>query len=326
MKKQDISIENKKEFGDFISINSKKPGNGFYISNILLKQCIENKGVLYLDKAYEEIIKFCPELTKKTFDRFILRFTINTKEFIKRKRTTCPLFYRENDNKFLLIPRESSKGEYACKLKYELLYVKELSQYEINQKMDYLIEEINKVPLLEKTCPKYLNIMRSNYKKDNNALIDFKVFSTRINHISDLIYYKNVTIKTNKGNVLLDYENIYVQEEIKTIERETGKKVTVNEMYGGRQGFVYIVNNKYIPGLVKIGRTHRKDINLRMKELSNTNVPGTYELIQKILTNDAVYLEKLLHTFYKHKNVSKEFFRVNEEDIVDIIRTSHIYK
>lgn len=320
------NINNKNELIRFISIKSKNPFDSFYISNVLLKHCIENKGIIYLDKAYNEILRFCPNFNYKSFDRFILRLTINTKEFIRRKRNTCPLFYKENKNMLRVLHPNSLIGEYACKIKYELIYEKYKSSHETRKDFEYYIDEINKIKLSETTEVKYLKIMRDEYIKDDNVLIDFKVFSKRINSIANLIHLKNTTIITKTATASLDYDSIYAVEEKEVIERETGKSINISEMYKGRKGYVYIVYNKYIPGLVKIGRTHRKDINLRISELSNTNVPGNYELIEKILTIDAVYLEKLLHTFYKKKNESKEFFKLNDEEINEVIKTGYIYR
>lgn len=42
-------------------------------------------------------------------------------------------------------------------------------------------------------------------------------------------------------------------------------------------GIVYVLTNPAMPDLVKIGMTNRDNVDARMKELFNTNVPVLFE-------------------------------------------------
>lgn len=39
------------------------------------------------------------------------------------------------------------------------------------------------------------------------------------------------------------------------------------------EGIVYVLSNEAMPGLVKIGRTNRDDLEVRLRELYTTGVP-----------------------------------------------------
>lgn len=76
-------------------------------------------------------------------------------------------------------------------------------------------------------------------------------------------------------------------------------------------GFVYILTNESMPGLVKIGRTAR-DVDLRASELWQTGVPTRFEVWASEKTCDCVQLEAYMHRDLRKHRVSKsrEFFRV----------------
>lgn len=77
-------------------------------------------------------------------------------------------------------------------------------------------------------------------------------------------------------------------------------------------GFVYILSNPAMPGLVKIGLTANQVI-YRAVELSRaTGVPADFEVVYDELVNDCRAVERRLHRrFSDHRfNERREFFRV----------------
>ena len=76
-------------------------------------------------------------------------------------------------------------------------------------------------------------------------------------------------------------------------------------------GYVYILTNAAIPGLVKIGRTERS-VQLRAAELWHTGVPAPFTVFDSARTVDCVELERILHKEFSElrAHASREFFRV----------------
>jgi hypothetical protein len=90
-----------------------------------------------------------------------------------------------------------------------------------------------------------------------------------------------------------------------------------NEM---RRGVVYILANKYMPEILKIGQTVR-DVETRARELSRaTGVPADFEVIYDEVVSDVNAAEDKIHSVLSAQRVNKsrEFFRVG---IRDAIRT-----
>lgn len=81
-------------------------------------------------------------------------------------------------------------------------------------------------------------------------------------------------------------------------------------------GYVYILTNPSMPGLVKVGRTSR-EVDLRAEELwRHTGVPTPFDIYASEKTCDCVQLEAFIHgDLSKHRlNRSREFFRVDPDE------------
>jgi hypothetical protein len=91
---------------------------------------------------------------------------------------------------------------------------------------------------------------------------------------------------------------------------------------GGKMGYVYVLTNPSMPGLVKIGSTDRP-LGERITELSGaTGVPTPFTVECFIPTNDYIRLEQELHTSLSKYRVreDREFFRVQDEEAKRCIR------
>lgn len=87
------------------------------------------------------------------------------------------------------------------------------------------------------------------------------------------------------------------------------------------KGYVYILTNEAMPGLVKIGRTSR-DVDVRASELWQTGVPEKFQVFWSFKTPDCVQLEAYAHgDLRKHRvSTSREFFKIDEFEAKDRIR------
>jgi hypothetical protein len=83
-------------------------------------------------------------------------------------------------------------------------------------------------------------------------------------------------------------------------------------------GWVYIISNESMPGLVKIGST--KDPKLRAKEFSNAGLPHPYVVEYNILLENPYYVEQETHKRLASKNKSKEWFNCTVKEAVDCIK------
>jgi hypothetical protein len=77
------------------------------------------------------------------------------------------------------------------------------------------------------------------------------------------------------------------------------------------KGYVYILTNPSMPGIVKIGRTTRS-VHGRAGELYQTGVPTPFEVAHYIATPDCVDLERRMHALFAEQRVGsdREFFSV----------------
>ena len=80
-------------------------------------------------------------------------------------------------------------------------------------------------------------------------------------------------------------------------------------------GFVYVLTNTSMPGIVKIGLT--KNIKDRLLNLSSrTAVPTPFKLYRAIEVKDMFKVEKQLHNYFRKQrtNSQREFFTISPEE------------
>lgn len=86
-------------------------------------------------------------------------------------------------------------------------------------------------------------------------------------------------------------------------------------------GYVYVLSNPDLPGLIKVGMTY-KNPKLRAKELSSTTgVSSKYEIEYYGKVADRVLAEKAAHNRLKNFHHRKEFFKVNVEVAIYCVET-----
>ncbi len=66
-----------------------------------------------------------------------------------------------------------------------------------------------------------------------------------------------------------------------------------------QSGIVYVLTNPEMPGLVKIGKTSRKEVHQRLIELYSTGVPVPFECEYAARVSDETLVEKAFHTAFE---------------------------
>lgn len=87
-------------------------------------------------------------------------------------------------------------------------------------------------------------------------------------------------------------------------------------------GFLYILANPSMPGLVKVGRTNRKPSE-RAQELSgSTGVPTPFLVVYEVLVSDCNEAEKYIHTVLSNRGYrlseNREFFKAPIPEIINM--------
>ena len=85
------------------------------------------------------------------------------------------------------------------------------------------------------------------------------------------------------------------------------------------KGWVYVITNPAMPGLVKIGFS-RKDPDLRAEELDNTGTPHKYRVEYDVLVENPERYERIIHCEFEKNREGKEWFRSTPEEAVAIIK------
>ena len=85
-------------------------------------------------------------------------------------------------------------------------------------------------------------------------------------------------------------------------------------------GYVYIMTNDFVPGLLKIGRTTRTP-EQRAAELSGTGIPGKWMVKHSIFVPNCEHIEKITHNSLRDYRVSddREFFNIEIQKAIEVI-------
>lgn len=143
-------------------------------------------------------------------------------------------------------------------------------------------------------------------------------YTTEINRINEQL--KNAT----------DADIIKLQERIAELQSQlsavSAKKEEITTLQNGKAGTVYVISNlgSFGENVFKVGMTRRLDPQDRINELGNASVPFKFDVHSFIFSDDAVYLEKKLHSILSAKRVNKvnphkEFFNVTLDEIENLI-------
>ena len=104
------------------------------------------------------------------------------------------------------------------------------------------------------------------------------------------------------------------------------KKEEISNLANGKAGNVYVISNlgSFGENVFKIGMTRRLNPQDRVNELGDASVPFKFDAHSFIFSDDAVGLEKKLHTILNDKrvnkvNMRKEFFYTNIDELEELV-------
>lgn len=86
------------------------------------------------------------------------------------------------------------------------------------------------------------------------------------------------------------------------------------------KGYVYILSNPSMPGILKIGRTTRS-VEGRANELYQTGVPTPFVVEHSVLSPDCAELEQIMHDSLEAYRIAagREFFRCAASDAMRVL-------
>lgn len=164
---------------------------------------------------------------------------------------------------------------------------------------------------------------------NNLAVIFIRTFNDEYSEAVNVFAFKEV-IEEEYSIDVQDVEDLI--SELNTIKRllddneseNSSKNTHVQNHYEstGESGYVYVLMNPSMEGIVKIGMTTR-DPETRMNELSNaTGVPIAFILVYKEFTVDCTTAEKRIHiTLEKHRlSAKREFFRLPVHEAIKCVQ------
>lgn len=85
------------------------------------------------------------------------------------------------------------------------------------------------------------------------------------------------------------------------------------------RGWVYVIVNKAMPGILKVGYT-TKDSFLRAKQLSGSGVPHVPQILYEAYVEYPITVEQATHAMLMSKREGKEWFRCSKEEAITAIR------
>lgn len=90
-----------------------------------------------------------------------------------------------------------------------------------------------------------------------------------------------------------------------------------NRKAAAKEGYLYVISNPSMPGLVKVGMTSKSPAE-RMKSLYSTSVPTPFEAEYFALCRDRMQSEAVAHEVLKpwRVNARREFFQLSPEDAI----------
>lgn len=104
-----------------------------------------------------------------------------------------------------------------------------------------------------------------------------------------------------------------------TVYYPTSSQITSNT----RAGYLYLLTNSAMPGLVKIGRTSRRPEQRMLELASATGVPAPFQLVYEVMVADCHAAEALVHALLEERGVrvssNREFFAINPSEAVELM-------
>ena len=135
---------------------------------------------------------------------------------------------------------------------------------------------------------------------------------------SEIVRLQEQLINEQGNNKVIKKQLAKLQDKISKLEEK--KKDVLNRQINKASGWVYVISNPLLDGVVKIGVTRRLNAMDRINELGSASVPFKFKVHSIIFSEDAFKLEHDLHMAFDDYRVNKvnkqkEHFRVSLDEV-----------
>lgn len=143
-------------------------------------------------------------------------------------------------------------------------------------------------------------------------------------------YISEIEKLSNQLSTAKDSENEALKAKILELQSQLSeviiKKEEISNLQNGKAGNVYIISNlgSFGDSVFKVGMTRRLNPQDRVNELGDASVPFKFDVHSFIFSDDAVSLEKRLHSELNHRrvnkvNLRKEFFNITIDELEQLV-------
>ena len=131
---------------------------------------------------------------------------------------------------------------------------------------------------------------------------------------TEIVRLQEQLINEQGNNKVIKKQLAKLQDKISKLEEK--KKDVLNRQINKKSGWIYVISNPLLDGVVKIGVTRRLNAMDRINELGSASVPFKFKVHSIIFSEDAFKLEHDLHIAFDDYRVNKvnkqkEHFRVS---------------
>lgn len=131
---------------------------------------------------------------------------------------------------------------------------------------------------------------------------------------SEIVRLQEQLINEKGNNKVIMKQLAKLQDKVSKLEEK--KKDVLNRQINKKAGWIYVISNPLLDGVVKIGVTRRLNAMDRINELGSASVPFKFKVHSIIFSEDAFKLEHELHMAFDNNRVNKvnkqkEHFRVS---------------
>lgn len=131
---------------------------------------------------------------------------------------------------------------------------------------------------------------------------------------SEIVRLQEQLINEKGNNKVIMKQLAKLQDKVSKLEEK--KKDVLNRQINKKAGWIYIISNPLLDGVVKIGVTRRLNAMDRINELGSASVPFKFKVHSIIFSEDAFKLEHDLHIAFDDYRVNKvnkqkEHFRIS---------------
>lgn len=131
---------------------------------------------------------------------------------------------------------------------------------------------------------------------------------------TEIVRLQEQLINEQGNNKVIKKQLAKLQDKISKLEEK--KKDVLNRQINKKSGWIYVISNPLLDGVVKIGVTRRLNAMDRINELGSASVPFKFKVHSIVFSEDAFKLEHDLHIAFDDYRVNKvnkqkEHFRVS---------------